>query len=201
MNPIIAAVMAQINGLSPPYGSPIPEQSAMLILPGPKGHDYRVWQGTDAFKFSKRAHYLFIAGNQPSADLDYDLIRSRFNTEVEEGKVIIEERSENTLTQVQWAFGQQLIRTQTVQHLIICSAACHTPRAFLTALSVMNKFDKTGHGRWLSALPVYDPANPLSDLAYMESEVEKIERYQIKGDVATLDEYRAYMQWRLNGGS
>lgn len=189
----------------------IPRSKKVDAIVVPQG-EYEPWRVAAAIKEwdlqSSEAKYLLIAG-EPLEDIDrikfpinidwplrLEILRKPpFNIKKEEG-VIIKEGDENTLSQTRWV--AEKIHKLDLKSFQLHVSPYHIVRWYLTFLK---SAERLGHKFAVIPVPTpisMDTISPLSGLPMrdlLEKEVEKIEKYQSKGDAATLPELQKYLAW------
>lgn len=198
----VATAMLQINGLgvtSHP-ALPVAGETAFLILPaGQEGHHYRedegiaTWRTLCALRLVSSSH-LMIAG---VSEEKISVARLARLAGIPGDRLCMASHARNTPDQMAWALAV-LANKPEVKRLVVCTAAYHTPRCFLTMLRTM---DKRGVELILYTAPLLSPDNPEVDQVGFVStgstglrgEIERIIGYT--DDVATLDRFYEYLRW------
>lgn len=110
--------------------------------------------------------------------------------------VEVREFDTNTPTQVQWVMER--MEELNLRSLGLCVSSYHCVRWYLTFLKAMIKAEKKYAVIPYSTSSSLDKLVPLSQATPWDSiqgEVKRILEYQEKGDVATLDELKEYLNW------
>ncbi len=175
-----------------------PEETAILVLPG-MYQEYRITEGTKFWP--DQGEYLWVAGT--NGDPAYSrkqiisVIDVDYPNDLHYPNIICGEFARHTLDQMEWCVSLLKENTQ-VKHLIVTTAAYHLPRCTLTLLQVLTK---SGMKIPITPLSIRNPSgdsfSPTST-EDLRSEVMKIQQYQEKGDVASLDTWRNYINWRIS---
>lgn len=200
----IVTAMVQINGLSPftTHNRIHARDTSLLILPGPRDHNYREAEGIRLWKMWRAeglVRHLLVAGTSEMPPLTRENVTDLCGEDPGDCLHFVQ-KARHTPDQMEWTLN--IADNIGLGHLIISTAAYHLPRGFLTALKTM-----AGRGMRLvlSAAPVYDPDDPSRDFVGflhtggigLQGEVERIVKYQEAGQVATIEEYLTYLKWRL----
>ena len=82
-----------------------------------------------------------------------------------------------------------------VRHVIVATASYHLPRWFLTFLLVIKNGEKQ---IVISLVPLLNPNGPSFSIEDLKAEIERIQAYRIKGDIASSHYLNAYLRWRLS---
>jgi len=173
-----------------------PERSVVLILPGMQ--DYRIHEG--AKKWPEIGKYLWVAGTR--ADPFYsrrDVIEKVGKERVEEmglsGLYNVETQgwANNTLDQMRWVTAL-LKKYPDINHVALITAAYHTPRCTLTLLQTMNK--ESISDVVISPTPINPAFGPSFESDEFQGEIVRIPDYQKKGDIATFEVWKDYLEWR-----
>src|SRR5581483_1060845 len=169
-----------------------PEETAILVLPG-KHQEYRIRES--AIFWPGRGKYFWVAGTR--GDPEYtreDIIRIAGNDSLD---IVCQGFASHTLAQMEWC-ARMLQENPRVHHLIVTTAAYHVPRCLLTLLSVL---EKLAIKIPITPMPLENPSGNSFSLDGGEdfsSELQKIQEYQAKGDVASLNAWKEYLKWRKN---
>ncbi|MBI4057877.1 YdcF family protein [Candidatus Microgenomates bacterium] len=203
----IATAMIQINGLSPfnLKRRPLALQTAFLILPGPRDHEYREKEGIRLYRSWREQNivkYLMVSGTNEEPSLSYDTMQ-QLTEGISSSDIFFEQKARHTKDQMEWASDTLHNRLPHVNHVILSTAAYHLPRGFLTLLQTIKDREQQ---LMLSTAPVYDRYDPSRDFTGFAQtgstgilgEIERIRDYQKTGDVATLETYLHYLKWRLS---
>jgi hypothetical protein len=153
----------------------------------------------DSGKFSSR--FLMITGDNPHERTAerfnvYRLQEPPFNLQHREGVIVDTDHGGNTKIQSEWVVQQS--KRLAVSSAIIVTSSYHMVRAYLTVLK--SSTDANVPIRLYPMLAEYnlDATSPEFNVPMWDligGEVERIIRYQAKGDVATLRELKEYLMW------
>lgn len=191
----IAALMFSIFTI--PSNLPV---DAIVLIPGLIGEYWRIRDAVRLWEKEISARYLIIPGQNPYDPLRLTMenLAKEFQLTRTEG-VIIEEPpdSESTLTQSVWISEQ--LDLLGVKRVKLLAAPFHLVRAYLTLLKTWQK----NHQEPIVMLPVPTVVSPFQKIpgvkadswSLIPAEIARIRNYQEKGDVATIEELRAYLQW------
>jgi len=181
---------------TPFYENSNPNNSAVLIFPGgglESIQDYRISEGTK--NWPTKGKYLWVAGTR--GDPFYtrkEIIRILENSlEIDSSEIENQGWANHTLDQSIWA-TELLKKNKNINHVILATAAYHTTRSTLTFLKTLKK--QSIDGIVISPIPISHRLEPSLDSEKYIGEMERILKYQGKGDAATLEEWRDYLQWR-----
>ncbi len=167
------------------------DNTAILLLPGVY-QEYRISQGVKIWP--KEGKYLWVAGTRgdPSYTRE-DIIRA---VGADSPDIVCQGFAKHTLDQMEWCVSL-LKENPKINHLIVTTAAYHLPRCCLTLLQVLKKSRKTIA---ISPVPILNPAgdsfSPESSENFV-AETKKIQEYQEKEDVLSLESWREYINWRI----
>lgn len=160
---------------------------AILCFTG-EGERHRVPHAVELWQYTN-ARYLLIAGNSEEViekygGYDKRSIKEEFG--ISDPGVIVQTLSKNTLTQAIW-FLEELGKLKSIDRVVIVSAWYHIPRCFLSFL-------RWACNRYLISLS-YPLPNLKHELVLLPGEMDRIQKYQEKGDIATLDDLLAYLKF------
>ena len=125
-------------------------------------------------------------------------------------KIYSQANADNTPQQATWV--ADMVEQLDLKAVAIRAHPFHGARAFLTQLAM---FKKRGLDRKVVLLPWWRPWNPFaprpltepwpgdvwSDAELLPGEAWRIAQYSAKGDVASLEEFKEYTRWLMNGSS
>jgi len=178
----------------------ITEVDAIVVPPG-MGETWRVSSAISLWEADVTcAKHLLIAGANTNTEdgppLTVESLRvPPYNLRREIG-VEVKLYDENTVTQAQWV--AERMGALRLESFMLCVSSYHLVRWFLTFLKVQERI-----GERFVIIPEPTPSSmnrviPQSGATPWESvagEVKRIATYQEKGDVATLSELQAYLDW------
>lgn len=170
------------------------EKSAILILPGVY-QDFRIPEG--AKNWPEKGKYLWVAGTRADPFYTRKEIIEMINKE--KGKVMDFSDMENggyqdhTLDQMMWV-TELLKAYKDVNHIVVTTAAYHTPRCVLTLLQTMRK--QSIKGVVISPVLIDSSLGPSFESEEFKGEIKRVSIYQEKGDVASFDVWEDYLRWR-----
>jgi hypothetical protein len=165
-----------------------------------------LWEFGNKLKIGRHhSRYLLIAGHHPSEDIYYEdlslekLQEDPYQLSHLDGVISIP-HAQHTAEQALWVVEQ--VKERNIQSISLIVPAFHLLRAYCT---VLKAFINTH----TPPIPIYPrPANiapsaliPPGDRCgwnMIAGEMERIFTYQEKGDVATFEEFQAYMDWLWN---
>lgn len=169
-------------------------KSAVLILPG-GWQDYRIPEGIK--HWPEKGKYLWVAGTR--GDPFYtrkeilEIIDKIKGMSIDSYDIENGGWANNTLDQMLWA-TELLKKNNEINHLILTTAAYHTPRCVLTCLQTMIKQNISKIV--ISPIPIYHPEGPSFESTEFKGELERIQKYREKGDVASFKVWEEYVLWR-----
>lgn len=172
---------------------------AILVLPG-QGEDWRLTSAIEAWNTNPGVKHLLVAGNysgektwfEPTLD---NLSEPPYGLVRREG-VVIHPHAHHTKEQGEWIAATA--RDLNIKSIALVVPPYHLPRAYLTFVKC---FEQLGIEVALFPLPVHvapstrAPETGLNSWQYVPGEMERIVKYQEKGDVATYEELQGYLEW------
>jgi len=168
-----------------------PVKTAILILPGIQ--EYRITEGVKLWP--SRGLHLWVAGTR--GDPAYTREQIVEAAGADSPHILHGGFANHTREQMEWCRDLLVLHSE-VKHLVVSTAAYHLPRCVLTLVQTMYK---AGILIPISPRPLRNPDwNSFAglDQETIQSEMERIERYQQQGDVASCEIWRDYLQWRLD---
>lgn len=167
-------------------------QTAILLLPGVH-QEYRITEGVKLWPNAGK--YLWVAGTRGDpAYTREDIIAVTGKDSVD---IVCGGFARFTPDQMNWCVSL-LKQNPEIKHLIVTTAAYHLPRCVLTLLQALLKAKMQIS---MTPMPLINP-NGDSFSAYgtedFALEMKKIQEYQGKGDVASLEDWREYLAWRTS---
>ncbi len=168
-----------------------PEETAILLLPGTY-QEYRITEG--AKLWPKEGKYFWVAGTRGDpAYCREDIIAV---TKKDSPNIICQGFAKHTLDQMEWCIAM-LKENSKIKHLVITTSAYHLPRCTLTLLQSLKKSNIQVS---ITPIPIKNPKGDSFSIDSTEDfvlEIKKIQEYQQKGDVASLESWREYLEWRI----
>ncbi|OIO46958.1 MAG: hypothetical protein COY09_02680 [Candidatus Portnoybacteria bacterium CG_4_10_14_0_2_um_filter_39_11] len=200
----IAGMMTILTRLSWPAEQELTKKqlkrSAVTLMPGYE-EKYRVTKGIKFWQDTE-IKYLLIAGTRGDSgfennDIALDIGKKATFIKLGQGRMVAPEKTEiklggycaNTKDQMLWLID--CLGGLKIDYLILATAAYYLPRCWLTCLQTL-KTNKI-HRLKLFVKPLCDPENPILPVDKILEEAKKIEAYRTKGDVASVDDLRAYL--------
>lgn len=164
-----------------------PSQSVVIILPG----QYEEWRLTELKDVWRGfADIVIIAATRGNPFYDATDVSDAVG--ITEDKMILHRFAENTRDQMDQV--TEAVSGLSVKQVIISTAAYHTPRCVYTFVKSCLDRDLERSFR-LAVLPTFGPdlGSPIP-AEKASSEIERLKRYQQKGDVATKEEYLLFLE-------
>ena len=178
---------------------------ALAVFPG-MGEDERVEQAIINWQLPINSSRYFIIASpnyneETTRIITPDVLRNPpFNLKRFEG-VIIEDESSNTKEQTERVLKR--VRQYDLKSLALFASPFHLPRAYLTLLKTLidAKLKEVAitPGQVFKSPGSVIPEFRTTAWEAIAGEVRRIKKYQVKGDVATLDELREYLVWLWRG--
>lgn len=175
---------------------------AVAVLPG-LGERWRIDDATAAYDNNPQARHLLVAGindteatfEQPTASL----LRDVYGMQREDG-IRIQQGAQHTGEQAEWL--AETVETEGIDSMALFVSPYHLLRGSLTVMKALIKRKRIP----LIPMPVHIPPSvnipemtakgkPTDAWGMLPAETGRIPGYQEKGDVATADELRDYINW------
>jgi hypothetical protein len=170
--------------------------NAITVLPGLG----ETWRLTDALKAWENkdyvAKYLLITGHNKREKTWKHLTLYNINIKRQKG-VYIESHAEHTKEQAEWLFEK--VKDLKITSLAIYVSPYHLLRAYCTILKTFINHKSSP----IPMIPIPVAISPDAIIPEINTdawnmvsgEVDRIIKYQKKGDVATYDEFKYYLSW------
>jgi len=186
----IAAVVMTILGIR------LQRADGIALFTG-EGERHRVLHGVNLWNRDYGRLFL-VTGDSEQTSRSFGETTKKEITDlchVEENcpEIFKQERADHTGEQANWVAG--LAVENQVESLIVTASLYHLPRVFLTLLKCLQRKNQ-------KILLIPSPARPVQfsrEWLLIPGEVERIVRYQEKGDVATAQELYSHLLWQLSG--
>lgn len=173
--------------LVPDLGIP-KQQTALFLMPG----SYQDWRFKAlAGLWNKYADKIFVAGTRGDPEYNADQMADMLGCDI--SQIEMQVFAKHTRDQMDWVSGKVL--ELHPKQVILSTAAYHLPRCTLTF--VKSCLDRNIPRTFkLALLPTSDPSNPSQSFTadQIVGEIGRIPEYQAKKDVATLEEYVAFLK-------
>ena len=165
-------------------------ESAIVIPPG-QLQEYRIAEGVKLWP--SKAKYLWVTGAREKPSYTREQIVSYCQKDSPD--ILVIKRGWNAKEQVLGIHDLLINRFPWVQHVIVATAAYHLPRWILTFLQTIKDTERQ---IVISPVPLLNPDGISFSVEDLRSEIEKIQTYRIKGDVASSRYLNTYLKWRLS---
>ena len=168
------------------------KETAIFLLPGVH-QEYRITEGVKLWPNAGK--YLWVAGTRGDPTYskeDIIAVTGKDSTDIVCGGF-----ARFTPDQMNWCVSL-LKQNPHIKHIVVTTAAYHLPRCVLTLLKALKK---SGIQIPMTPMPLINPngdsfsVNGTEDFAL---EMKKIQEYQQKGDVASLEDWKEYLAWRIS---
>lgn len=171
-------------------GVPLEKGDAVVVLPG--GSTKRILY---SFNLWQRGYgkFFLIAGTGEEHPQEFkDFLDHFYAVNKDCHYVCYQIRAINTLDQVNWVCGFLKERPE-IARVIVSTELYHTPRVYL---SFVRAFIENGLDERVMLIPAPTrPFDPDHNFNFIAGEVERIRRYQEKGDIAATEELYQYLLW------
>lgn len=137
-----------------------------------------------------------VRGGEPFSIPPEKIEKYLLDKGMKKNNILIESVSQHTRGQAEEVM--KIVKERQWKSIILVASAFHQPRAFLTFLKAMKEqnlmikvFNAPALHSWFTPSSVQSTRMEL-----LQKEIEKIEEYQKKGHVATLQEAFEYQKWK-----
>jgi hypothetical protein len=173
---------------------------AIAVYPG-LGEHWRVTHAIENWEDHPEMRYLLVAGDNPgqktSIPVDKDSLAKHPFYLMRERGVLAQGITQNTPGQAEWLVEQ--VDEHNIKSLSLTVSPYHSLRALLTTVKMFDKLDVEPIP--IIPVPVLKPPSTITPETGMTAvemsgqEIPRILAYQKKGDVATPDEFAAYLEY------
>jgi hypothetical protein len=170
---------------------------ALLVMPG-EGEDWRMVEAIEEWNDLGDQQFLplIVAGESPEP-ITIEQLRSLGLKPEHDSYLINQGYAQHTKSQTDWLVTQMRAKGIKSAHLYV--SPYHQLRAYCTLLKSMLSSD----GPWIKLYPARMkvspfeeiPASQVSSWDLVAGEIERLRRYQEKGDVASYDEFVGYLRF------
>lgn len=170
------------------------EADALVIFPG-LGETWRVSQALEYWGTTK-AQYLLIAGTHIGEETEpiktLPNLKRVFGIKDTSG-IFTQVHTNNTKGQAVWV--SEMVERLGIKSIALFAPAYHIPRAYLTILkSLKKKVPMFPVPTKVSPTTVV-PETHVQHWTMIPGEMERILKYQEKGDIVSFKEFKNYMNW------